>query len=215
MYIRKQDIFSQPSLEGAKEVILTTYAGYDSGLRWEIETSEEVSALKRHIPEQARVCDFGIGIGRISKPLLEEIPGITITGIDSSQAMLDYCRTYIPEELQNRLELYPYEDIAKIQSDSIDFALAIYVLQHIPSDSFEKAVFELNRIIKPDGSLYLLNTNTFRAVPKGRPTWFNDEFPQWEAIGHYFGEIRDVPYNSTYMRKILRTHSSKLFTPKK
>jgi ubiquinone/menaquinone biosynthesis C-methylase UbiE len=215
MYIRKADIFSQPSLEASKQVILTTYAGYDSELRWELETAEEVSVLERLIPPIGKVCDFGIGIGRISKPLLEDMPGISIVGIDSSPAMLDYCRAYMPHELQNRLELNSYEDISKIKSDSVDFAIAVYVLQHIPAESFEGAVSELSRIIKPDGRLYVLNTDKFRAVPKGRPTWFDDKFPQWDIIGRYFEEITAVPYESAYMKKILRTHSSKLLKPKK
>lgn len=215
MYQRKKDIFNQPSPESAKQVILTNYAGYTTDVRWEIETHDEVSMLKKNIQPSGKVCDFGIGIGRISKPLLEDMQGISIVGVDSAENMLRYCKEYVPKELQNRLELISFDDIGQIKTDSIDFVICIYVLQHIPANLFEGAVYQLNRIIKPEGLLYLLNTNKFRAVPNGRPTWFNDKFPQWKIIGKYFDEVKDVPYTSAYMRKILETHRSKLLKARK
>jgi len=215
MYKRKKDIFNQPTEDAARHVILTNYAGFTCEERWEVETVEEVAALKNLIPKKARVCDFGIGIGRISKGLLEEMPGINILGVESCDKMLEYSKVYVPKKLQKRLELVRYGDIGDIKTNSVDFAFAIYVLQHIPSEGLESAVLELNRIIKPEGSLYLLNTDKFRAVPMGNPTWYNDRFPQWKVIHKQFDEIKEVEYDSDYMKTILKTHQSKLFRPKK
>jgi len=213
MYHRKKDIFNQPTIESAKEVILTNWVK-SSKERWQIEAPEIVSTLKEIIDRDSVVCDFGIGIGRITKPLLEEMPDIRIVGVDAAESMLRYCKDYVPNEYHNRLELLDAKDMNNLSDKSIDFIFSIYVFQHILANEFEDAVKQLHRILNPEGFLYLLNTDKFRAVPMGRPTWYNDKFPQKKVINDYFEEIRDIPYQTDYMKEILKTHFSKLFRPK-
>jgi len=48
----------------------------------------------QHLPQQAHILDLCCGSGNLTKPLLER--GYQVTGIDSSEAMLDYAREKVP-----------------------------------------------------------------------------------------------------------------------
>lgn len=88
----------------------------------------EVGTVKRHIRGK-EVLDIGIGTGRASLPLIEQ--GFAVTGIDSSQAMLNETRR-LAGNLPITLKL---GDITKLPFDaeSFDSAIALNVMVHFPT----------------------------------------------------------------------------------
>jgi ubiquinone/menaquinone biosynthesis C-methylase UbiE len=199
----------------AQKIILTNYALFPSDFRWKVETAEEISVLRNYIQDNSVICDFGIGIGRISQELLKEFKNVKIIGVDSSSQMLKLCRQAIGPDYHNRLELLPFKKMKTIKTGSVDFAFSVYVLQHVPTNLFEPALMELRRILKPEGLLYLLNTYTRCVVDGGKEKFFyNDGIRQLDVISRYFTKSLDVMYESLYMQIILKTHFSALFRPK-
>lgn len=211
----KQNPFCTNSINDAKKVILTDWYSFSSDYRWQFEAGLQLLELRKFIRENSVICDFGIGIGRISKEILKKFRSVYIIGIDSSKTMLNQCRQNIPSAYHNRLKLVPFDRIKAVKTKSIDFAFAIYVFQHIPANLFKVALKELKRIIKPEGFLYLFNNNV-RYVVDGalREQWYDDKLPQLDIISKYFEEVQDVKYGSEYIKEILKTHFSKLFRPK-
>jgi len=203
------------NISDAKKVILTPFAFFSSDDRWESETEYELSELRKHIRDYYIICDFGIGIGRISKEILREFQNVNIVGIDSSPQMLNLCKQRIDSIYYDRLQLLLFKKVQTVKTASIDFAFSIYTLQHIPTNLFERALMELRRVIKPEGLLYLLNMYDRCVIDGGKKKqYFDDGIRQLDVISKYFEEVQDVKYESEHMREILKTHFSKLFRPK-
>ncbi len=93
------------------------------------------------------VLDVGIGTGRASLPLLER--GITVTGIDSSQAMLDECRRRAGGR-PIRLEV---GDVTAIPfaAEAFDAVVSLNVLTHFPN--WREVLPEWLRVLRPGGRL--------------------------------------------------------------
>jgi SAM-dependent methyltransferase len=93
------------------------------------------------------ILDVGIGSGRASLPLLET--GISLTGIDSSQAMLDECRRRAgkhPIRLQvGDVNAIPFPDA------SFDSLVSLNVMTHFPN--WHKVLREWLRVLRPGGRL--------------------------------------------------------------
>ncbi|TAM76078.1 class I SAM-dependent methyltransferase [bacterium] len=94
-----------------------------------------------------RVLDVGIGTGRGSIPLLSK--GFHVTGVDSSQAMLDQCRR---EAGESPIELLR-ADIASLPfpDASFDTLISLNVLVHFPH--WRDVLREWARVVRPDGRL--------------------------------------------------------------
>lgn len=94
-----------------------------------------------------RVLDVGVGTGRASIPLARK--GLRVTGVDSSQAMLDECRRLLgntPMELRQGdvLDL-PVED------EQFDTVMALNVMTHFPH--WQEVLGEWNKKARPGGRI--------------------------------------------------------------
>ncbi|TAM59477.1 class I SAM-dependent methyltransferase [bacterium] len=109
-----------------------------------LKNAVEVELCRRYA-EGRRVLDVGIGTGRGSIPLLAQ--GFQVTGIDSSQAMLDRCRQEAGaapiELLQADLAGLPFPDA------SFDTLLSLNVLVHFPH--WRGVLREWARVVRPGG----------------------------------------------------------------
>ena len=192
-------------------MILSDANAFDSDSRWDIETKEQMTQFKKWIKQDAAVLDFGIGIGRVSREILKEFPSVKVIGIDSSKKMLAYCKRYIPSQFQSRLQLLHFNKFSRIKDNSIDFAYALWVLQHVLPAHFELAVKELHRVVKRGGSFYFLNSARRCTFDNAHRTAFDDGIDQLKVISQYFREKEDIVYNSDCMKEILKDSCSKLF----
>jgi SAM-dependent methyltransferase len=95
----------------------------------------------------ANVLDVGIGTGRASLPLIAK--GYRLSGVDSSQAMLDECKRLAgnaPLELKvGDVQSLPFPD------KNFDNLIALNVMTHFPH--VEKVLREWKRVVKPGGRL--------------------------------------------------------------
>lgn len=111
-----------------------------------LKNALEVDAIRRFAcgPE---IVDIGVGTGRAALPLVAD--GFRVTGIDSSQAMLDETRRLAggaPIELK-------VGDVAALPSadNAFDCAVALNVLVHFPN--WRESLLEWKRVVRPGGRL--------------------------------------------------------------
>lgn len=106
----------------------------------------EIETIKRYVLGP-QVVDIGIGTGRAALPLVAE--GYQLTGIDSSQAMLDETRNLAGD---SPIEL-KVGDVCELPCDSHSFnsAIALNVLVHFPN--WRTSLLEWKRVVKPGGRL--------------------------------------------------------------
>lgn len=93
------------------------------------------------------ILDVGCGPGSLTLTLGKHFPGAKITGIDFSQAYVDFARTQAPDDRikfeQGDAASLPYPD------HEFDCALSLLVLNFIPDA--EKAAHEMARVTKRSG----------------------------------------------------------------
>ncbi|QDQ28910.1 class I SAM-dependent methyltransferase [Chitinimonas arctica] len=128
-----------------------------------------------------RVLDVGIGTGRGSIPLAKR--GMDVTGIDSSQAMLDETRRLAGE---TPMTLTP-GDVAKLPlpAADFDFLLSLNVVVHFPH--WREILLEWDRVLKPGGRILfdIHSLDHLEAVygPARPPTrWWRPAKPPSAAI---------------------------------
>src|SRR4051812_34509998 len=89
-------VFEVANLEQAKKIILTP-GGTSTDERWERETPVLAEQLTRELkitPEHV-VLDYGCGVGRMAKALIEKHPGCTVLGADISLSMIQLAPRYV------------------------------------------------------------------------------------------------------------------------
>jgi len=111
-----------------------------------LKNALEIGAIRR-FARGKEVVDIGVGTGRAALPLVAD--GYSVTGIDSSQAMLDETRRLAagaPISLKvGDLAALPCDDRA------FDCAVALNVLVHFPN--WRESLLEWKRVVRPDGRM--------------------------------------------------------------
>jgi ubiquinone/menaquinone biosynthesis C-methylase UbiE len=98
-----------------------------------------------------KIIDVGCGEGITLEKLVKQYPGKHITGLDAEPENIAICQRHqLPVRFGNVFDL-PFEN------DSIDCVFFFEVIEHL--DEPEKALREINRVLKPAGRLILIFPN--------------------------------------------------------
>lgn len=156
-------IFDAPNLDYAKRIILTE-EGPDASTeaRWAIETPYVLELISRSIRIRPGmvVLDYGCGIGRMAKALIEAAD-CTVIGLDISPNMLKLARDYVASP--GFIPLTPPQFDALCGAGlRVDAFISVWVLQHCFAPGVEIA--RICQALAPAGEGFVLNMPT-RAVP--------------------------------------------------
>lgn len=170
------EIYNVRNQEEAKNIILTPQAGLSTDDRWLTETphlmkliEQEVSAARQDI----RVLDYGCGIGRLSRAMIEKY-NAHVLGIDISWSMRALAIDYTKHD--NFLVGSPKWLDVLADGRGFHMGLAVWVLQHCPhpEEDIRRIALALQ---KQGGSLFVVNEK-FRVVPvrndRSEVEWAND-----------------------------------------
>ena len=193
-----QDIFIPASFEHAKDIVLTP----TDPNRFENETNQfmEIISNENIISSQKIVLDFGCGMGRISKQLVNRFD-CEVIGLDTSIDMLKLATMYVANH--NRFVTCS----SFIRENVIDVCIAAYVLQHV-----EYPVKEIETIanaVRKDGYLVLLNESNNRLIPgnlreDNSVIWYNDYFDVFAEVEKYFTLLKSIPIDNVNSVKIYK-----------
>lgn len=164
-------IFRVRDLQAAKAIILTAEGGQSTDERWARETPYLTELLGGAIglsPGQL-VVDFGCGVGRMSKALIERYR-CQVLGVDLSPDMRAMAPGYVGSQ---DFSVVSGEMFARLVANGlqVDAAISVWVLQHCLAVADEVAT--LHRALKPGGRLGVVNTFG-RVVPVVERTWASD-----------------------------------------
>jgi ubiquinone/menaquinone biosynthesis C-methylase UbiE len=117
--------FDPSSIEEAKKIILTDEDVPD---QWESETKWTMNFFreKNLFNERSIVLDWGCGIGRLSKPIIEEY-NCKIVGVDFQPNMLKYAREYVNHP---NFTAITGEEFFELPDNYFTTGIAVWALQH-------------------------------------------------------------------------------------
>ena len=155
------------SVDDAVRIILTPEEGMTSVHRWREEAPILMDLMDKHIPKGGSVLDYGCGIGRLSKPLIDK-NGCEVIGVDISPNMRALAASCVQSDKFFALhpDMLHYFDVG-----FCDAAIAIWTLQHCQNPQTD--IGNIRRAITRGGPLFVLN-NVNRAVPTSDGQWVHD-----------------------------------------
>lgn len=180
------EIFSEVvDLEYAKRLTVSRENNLTSEERWDIETKFTIDTLLRFIDINHRklVLDYGCGVGRLSKPLIEQT-GCLAVGVDISAKMRTLAIEYVNKSNFQSCS----SETLRASGMKFDCAIASWVLQHCADPIMDiELIYES---LKPKAHFFILE-NFHRKIPIKVPSdstlcWMDDGINIRELISKYF-----------------------------
>lgn len=152
----------------AKAIILTPERHCTTDQRWQAETPHLADLIRNQIDLRAGsvVVDYGCGIGRIAKTLIER-HRCKVIGTDISANMRALAASYVDDPRFVAIDPSMI-DTMNVQADLV---IAVWVLQHVADLPLEMA--RIRRMMREDGILFVVNEASTRFVPM-RDGWIHD-----------------------------------------
>ena len=181
------EIFDVPDLPQAKHIILTP-EGSTTEQRWETETPYVADIIGQtiHLTPTTIILDYGCGIGRLAKELINRHQCFVI-GIDISAKMLELAQNYVQSDRFIGCSPAAF-DVLVNRGLRVDAAISIWVLQHCqnPVDDITR----IQRALRPNAGFFVLN-NVYRAVPTVEKAWVNDGINIKTLIAERFDVVHE------------------------
>lgn len=123
---------------------------FDTG-RTEVRlVREHLLKLGVSLNADGRFLDFGCGVGRISRVLIEIFADGY--GLDISRTMIEQATAFAAKDTRRARYLRnTRDDLSMFPSDQFDFVYSHIVLQHVPARCQPKFIEEFIRVLKPGG----------------------------------------------------------------
>jgi ubiquinone/menaquinone biosynthesis C-methylase UbiE len=187
------NLFTPLNLNHAKDIVITPDP--NDPLKFEKFTEEAIRIISDEniINETSYVVDFGCGMGRMSKAIIDKF-NCEVVGVDINLSMLKLATMYVANHNKfvtcNKVE----------QHNTIDVCLSMFVLQHVLEP--KKEIEAIADIVKPNGYFVLLNEPELRLVPGGQAedtsiVWYTDGFDIYSEVEKYFNKVKSVPFLNT------------------
>ena len=163
-------VFEVRDVEEARRIILTPESGTTTDERWARETPWMVERILEQcsLDAQSAVLDFGCGLGRMAKALIDAT-GCTVLGVDLSTSMRQLAPGYVGSA-RFAAVAPPVLDLLIARGLRVELAISIWVLQHVARP--EPDLARLRSALRDGGMLFVAN-NLRRAVPTDRG-WAHD-----------------------------------------
>ena len=165
-------VFDVETVEDARSSILQAESPDRVARRWEIETRWCGGVIRPALAlgPDSRVLDFGCGLGRLSKWLIDNV-GCRAVGVDISPSMREMAVEYVGSP---RFSVASYEAFRADPGlgEAFDGAFACYVLQHVERPDQDLPAIAAG--LRPGGRFFLANSQT-RWVPTTHG-WAQDHF---------------------------------------
>ena len=197
-----KEAFDVTTFDQAKNVVLSDDP--NDPKKFERETNFLVDTIKDTITitDTSVVLDFGCGMGRVSKKLIDTFD-CKVIGVDISDSMLTFARLYTA----NIKKFIATKQCP--EPNTVDVALAILVLQH--TENPKQEIEKISNALKPGGYLVLVN-EPHRMIPgdveNGFIKWTTDNFDVFGEIDTRFTRVNSIKYinnetiNVVFYRKI-------------
>jgi len=166
--------FDAPDLQTAKQIILTPEFGLGTEDRWQRETdylANLIASVGPKLGPTSVVLDYGCGVGRLSKALMDRYD-CAVVGADISPQMRAYATEYVSHH--KFFSLDP-SALTMLRPGFADLVISVWVLQHC-----HRPIGDLRAIreaLRRDTGRFFVVNETQRLVPavtEDGPCWITD-----------------------------------------
>lgn len=196
-------IFHVDDLETAKVIILNPMPDMTTDERWEVETQNLVEELGRvmNLSRESRILDYGCGIGRVAKALIDRY-GCSVVGADISAEMRRFAVEYVKSDRFVACEPAALDRMIA-EGFRATGAYACWVLQHCHAP--EQDIGRIESALAPGALFFVLNSD-HRWVPTDRG-WAADGISVEELLVVRFKTISKTGVSHLVGSKILAGQS--------
>jgi len=156
-------VFDVPDMQRAKEIILTEEGpGADTETRWRQETPYVLELIWEafNLRPEMIVLDYGCGIGRLARAMIEA-SGCSVIGVDTSSSMRALSQEYVNSERFTAVSPDQFDLLVR-GGLRVDAAISVWVLQHCFAPALD--IERMRRGLVAGGRVFVLNMPK-RAVP--------------------------------------------------
>ena len=148
-------IFNTKNEQDAKSIILTPENNTSTDERWEEETAIIKEILHENFDFKGKtVLDYGCGIGRLSKVVVDDSK--EVDGLDISESMRTMALDYVNNE--------KFNTISTLGDKKYDIVICSWVLQHINNST--QVLEDIKNNLNDGGYLFVLNNEGVDAIPQ-------------------------------------------------
>lgn len=176
-------------------------------IRWREETKTFVPLIVQKAKElkAETILDYGCGVGRMARGILDFDQTLKVIGVDQSENMLSLATQYNQEHIDSkRLQLWTVAEFDALPRETRLFNLAycIYVIQHTPDWDVKKTII---RLADATDNLIFVNSTYRMALPK----FCNDGANDLKEVLRLFPRVynfipaEDLLYNAVMERMFL------------
>jgi SAM-dependent methyltransferase len=171
------------TVEQARDIIVTPIDTLTSQHRWDVETPYLIGLIEKWLwQKHAKVLDYGCGIGRLAKPLIQK-HGYEVIGVDISPNMRALAASCVES---SKFMAIPPEMLVWLRPNLCEFAIAVWTLQHVLD--LREAVSQINMMLMDGGKLFVVNDAKVRYVPMA-DGWIDDGVDVRAVLKNHFTEI--------------------------
>lgn len=200
MFLFNPKIFEQESLADAKSIILTAESGVSTEERWNTETPWLLSLIGQYVKPQGLVIDYGCGVGRLAKPMVDN--GSSVIGVDESSAMREHATSFVANNRFVAMTPEMLEQLVKVGMQ-VDTVFAIWVLQH--TYDLDGVIDKIHGSMKRGGVLVVADMQ-HRAIPTNMG-WIDDGKNVKELLSQKLTLIQQYAYDFDYAPSNLKKSS--------
>ncbi len=195
----KPDIFDVADERAAKGIILTP-EGTSTDERWRVETPFLVDLIAEatNINERSVLVDYGCGIGRLAKPLIERF-GCTVIGVDISKSMRRLGVEYVDDDRFTPMSRVAFARLYR--SLSVDLVIASWILQHCPQ-VYQDLDF-IKGCLHQQGGLFVVNNKSGMAIPTDKG-WLHDGYDLWGRLEADYTAEKDHEFPADWPDLLVR-----------
>lgn len=179
--------FKAADFKQGQESVVGSCNGFSMQERWKVETPAFASGILRHLNKGQTILDYGCGVGRLAKEILNQNNLVTVLGIDASPDELKLAKEYVNDS--RFIPMLPWE-----LNQPVDLAYCVYVLQHIPAIELREAIQRIHKSLIPGGILVYCSSDYRMAINDGGG--FTDDRHLGvnirRELGRVFDEIGDL-----------------------
>lgn len=155
-------VFDVVSMQDAMAIILTNEdGGYDTLHRWEVETPwiGELLVSELKLTSSSLVLDYGCGVGRLAKELINQV-GCSVIGVDISANMRVFATRNVASSKFAAVSPEMLDFLVGERGLKFDAAFSVWVLQHCIRVRDE--VKRIHRALTPEHKFLLVNESETR-----------------------------------------------------